>query len=269
MERSQYFRKIERRVNTSRRNLAVRPQTPWYIRVIWALFFVLTMGGISWWSYISGLESAGFNRQQAEIELAQRRDQAETHLAEIAQLSSEVASFERQVQMERATNAELMKQVKNANEENVRLNEDLTLFQTLTVPGTRDGKLTIQYFKVERDTLPDEYRYRLFLVQGGQKRMPAFQGKFQLLVNIRQGDNQSVLIFPQENLPTAVEEEERKIDDVERPLDNTIYQLNFKYYQRIERSFRIQPGASIESVEVRIYKQGVNEPKIKRSVTLS
>jgi len=104
---------------------------------------------------------------------------------------------------------------------------------------------------------------------GGQKRMPAFQGKFQLLVNIRQGDNQSVLIFPQENLPTAVEEEERKIDDVERPLDNTVYQLNFKYYQRIERSFRIQPGASIESVEVRIYKQGVNEPKIKRSVTLS
>ena len=267
MERPQYFRKIERRVNTSRRNLAVRPQTPWYIRVIWALFFVLTMGGISWWSYISGLELAGFNRQQAEIELAQRRDQAEMHLAEIAQLSSKVASFERQVQMEQATNAELMAHVKNANEENVRLNEDLTLFQTLTVPGTRDGKLTIQYFKVERDTLPDEYRYRLFLVQGGQKRMPAFQGKFQLLVNIRQGDNQSVLIFPQENLPTAVEE--KKVDDVEHPLDNTVYQLNFKYYKRIERSFKIQPETSIESVEVRIYEQGVNEPKIKRSVTMS
>jgi multidrug efflux pump subunit AcrA (membrane-fusion protein) len=234
---------------------------------MWALFFVLAIGGIGWWSYILGLESAGFNRQQAEIELAQRRDQAEKHLVEIVQLSSEVASFERQVQMERATNAELMTQVKNANEENVRLNEDLTLFQTLTVPGTRDGKLTIQYFKVERDTLPDEYRYRLFLVQGGQKRMPAFQGKFQLLVNIRQGDSQSVLIFPHENLPTVVEE--RKVDGVERPLDNTVYQLNFKYYKRIERSFRIQPDALIESVEVRIYEQGVHEPKIKRSVTLS
>lgn len=225
------------------------------------------MGGIGWWSYISGLKSAGFNRQQAEIEIAQRRDQEKIHLAEIAQLSSKVASFERQVQMEQATNVELMAQIKNANEENVRLNEDLALFQTLTVPGTRDGKLTIQYFKVERDTLPDEYRYRLFLVQGGQKRMPAFQGKFQLLVNIRQGDNKSVLIFPQENLPTAAEE--GKVDDVERPLDNTVYQLNFKYYKRIERSFRIEPEAAIESVEVRIYKQGENEPKIKRSVTLS
>lgn len=267
MERPKYFRRIERRVNTSNRNLAVRPQTPWYIRVVWALLFVLAMGGIGWWSYISGLESAGFNRQQAELELAQRREQAEVHLAEIAQLSGKVASFERQVQMEQATNAELLAQVKNANEENVRLNEDLTLFQTLTVPGTRDGKLTIQYFKVERDTLPDEYRYRLFLVQGGQKRMPAFQGKFQLLVNIRQGDNKSVLIFPQENSPTTTEE--RKIDDAEHPLDNTIYQLNFKYYKRIERSFRIEPETTIENVEVRIYEQGVNEPKIKRSVTLS
>ena len=267
MERPKYFRRIERRVNTSNRNLAVRPQTPWYIRVIWALLLVLLMGGVGWWSYISGLETAGFNRQQAELELTQRREQAEIHLAEISQLSSKVASFERQIQMEQATNAELMAQVKSANEENVRLNEDLTLFQTLTVPGTRDGKLTIQYFKVERDTLPDEYRYRLFLVQGGQKRMPAFQGKFQLLVNIRQGDEKSVLILPQENSTIAAEE--RKVEEAERPSDNTTYQLNFKYYKRIERSFRIEPETIIESVEVRIYEQGANEPKIKRSVTLS
>ncbi|MEQ1814558.1 MAG: DUF6776 family protein [Candidatus Nitrotoga sp.] len=267
MERPKYFRKIERRVNTSNRNLAVKPQAPWYMKVVWALLFLLALGGVGWWSYISGLESAGFNREQAEIELAQRREQAEMHLAEIAQLSSKVASFERQVQMEQATNVELMAQVKSANEENVHLNEDLTLFQTLTVPGTRDGKLTIQYFKVERDTLPDEYRYRLFLVQGGQKRMPAFRGKFQLLVNIRQGDDKSVLIFPQENLPAA--DEEKKVNDAGHPSDNTVYQLDFKYYKRIERSFRIEPESTIESVEVRIYEQGANEPKIKRSVTLS
>lgn len=267
MERPKYFQQIERRANTSRRNLSVRPQTPWYMMVIWALLLVLAIGGVGWWAHTLGLKSAGDNLEQAEVEVAQLRNQTASQRTEIAELSGKVASFERQMQMESAASAELMAQAKSANEENVRLNEDLTLFQNLTLPGTRDGKLTIQYFKVERDMLPDEYRYRLLLVQGGQKRVPAFQGKFQLLVNIKQEKTKTVLLFPQENLIAVAEEE--MIDGIARPLDNASYQLNFKYYQRIERSFKIHPGASIESVEVRIYEQGGNEPKIKRSVALS
>jgi len=267
MARPEYFRKIERRVNTSRRRLSVRPQAPWYTRVVWALLLILATGGIGWWAYNTGLESAGFYRQQAEIELTQLRNQTEGQQSEIADLSSKVASLERQVQMEHAASMELVAQTKSMNEENLRLKEDLTLFQGLTVPGTREGKLSVQYFRVERDALPDEYRYRLLLVQGGQQRAPAFQGKFQLLVNIRNGETKSVLLFPQSDATQT--SEVSSVDGVDHALEKSTYQLNFKHYKRIEHSFRLPPDTTIESVQVRVYENGISQPKIQQSVSLS
>ncbi len=251
------LRQIKRKFGISAPRLAVRPHVPWYVRWAIILPFVLAAGGLVWWAYGSGLEFAGFHRGQVEQELAGLRAQVASLRDENTQLASQAASFERQAQIERAANLETARQLQGTNEENLRLKEDMTLFQNLTLSGTREGELSLQHFKVERDTLPGEYRYRLLLVQGGQRRTKPFQGNLQLLVNVLHNGKRSVMVFPQKNAAPLSSGED------------AAYQLNFKYYQRIERSFQLPLELSVESVQVRIFERDSGEPKVKQSVNLS
>lgn len=252
LPRRNTIRQLRRKFGISAPRLAVRPHVPWYVRWAVVLPFVLAAGGLVWWAYDSGLEFAGFRRGQAEHELTQLREQVSALKAENARLSSQAASFERQAQVEHAANQETGKQLKGLNEENARLQEDLAFFQSLTLSGKREAELSIHRLKVEHDTLPGEYRYRLLLVQNGPQRAKEFQGSLQLLVNTQHNGKKSVMVFPQENAP-----------------EDAAYRLNFKYYQRVERSFQLPPDMSVESIQVRIFERGSNEPKIKQNVSLS
>ena len=257
MRRHSFISQLQRKFGISAAHLAVRPHVPWYVRWAITLPFIMAAGGLVWWAYDSGLEFAGFHRGQAEQELAGLHAQVANLRGENAQLASQAASFERQAQIERAANLETARQLQGVNEENLRLKEDLTLFQNLTLSGTREGELSIQQLKVERDALPGEYRYRLLLVQGGKQRAKAFLGNLQLLVNVQHNGERSVVVFPPENSTPG------------SAAENAAYQLNFKYYQRIERSFHLPDAVSVKSVQVRIYERGTSEPKAKQIVNLS
>ena len=251
------LRHLKRKFSNSAAILAVRPHVPWYVRWAIALPFIFAMGGLVWWAYDSGLQFAGFHRTLAEQELAGLRAQVSALTSESTRLSGQVASYERQAQIERATNLETIKQLQMVNEDNLQLKEDLTLFQNLTVSGTREGDLSIQHLKFERDSLPNEYRYRILLVQGGQQRAKPFVGHLQLLVNVVRDGQRSVVVFPAK--PPISEN---------ATMDET-YQINFKYYLRIQRSFQLPERVSVESIEVRVFERGSSEPKIKQSAYLS
>ena len=51
---------------------------------------------------------------------------------------------------------------------------------------------------MQPDALPGEYRYRLLLVQSGQ-RVKEFQGTLQFVVNLEQSDRKFVLTLPPED----------------------------------------------------------------------
>lgn len=251
------LRRFKRKFSISAPMLSVRPHVPWYIRWAIALPIVLAASGLIWWAYDSGLEFAGFHRAETEQEIAGLREQIVALTSENAHLAAQSASYERQVQIEQATNLETSRQLQVANEENLRLKEDLTLFQNLTVSGTREGELSIQHFKVERDTLPGEYRYKLLLVQGGQQRAKPFVGSMQLLINVVHNGEKSVVTLPNETRLSGGLAEDAP------------YHLNFKYYLRIEHGFRVPDNVSIESVQVRIFERGASEPKTKQTVNLT
>lgn len=251
------LRRIKRKFSISAPRLAVRPHVPWYVRWAIALPFVLAAGGVVWWAYDTGLALAGFHRGQAERELIQLREQVTALRSENVNLTSQAASFERQAQIEHSANLETAKQLKGLNEENARIQEDLAFFQNLSLSGTQEGGLSIHRIKLEHDTLPGEYRYRLLLVRSGQLRAKEFQGNLQLLVNVQHNGEKTVVVFPQENA------------DTRNAAEDAAYKLNFKYYQRIERSFQLPPDVEIESVQVRVFEHGVREPKIKQDVRLS
>lgn len=249
-----FRRRIERRFSISAQRLSVRPHIPWYIRWIIAVPFILALGGLVWWAYDSGLELAGFHRGQAVRELEELRDNVITLKEENARLSNQAASFERQAQMEHAANLEIANQIRLLSEENLHLKENVSFFQTLPLAqGESENDLSILRLKVERDSLPGEYYCKMILVQSVKQRGKAFQGNMQLIVNAVQDGKKLVIQFPSESVPQEI----------------AAYQLNFKYYQVVDRTFKISPDISIESVQVRVFERGVREPKVVQSVGLS
>lgn len=212
--------------------------------------FILAALGLAWWAFGSGLELAGFYRGQAHEELSSLRSQVAKLLEENTQLNNQLAQYERQVQIEYASNQETAKQLKNLTEENSRLQEDLVFFQNITAARSKDGELTIHRLKLEKDKMPGEYRLRMLLVQGDQ-RAKNFIGSYQLIATILENGSKTTRLFP------------------ENASKSTQFQLNFKYYQRVEQGFQLPPGTQLENIQVRIFEHGMSEPKARQNVTLS
>jgi hypothetical protein len=246
------IRRFRRKFSISAPRLSVRPHVPWYVRWAIALPFLLVIGMAVMWAYDSGLEFAGFHRGKAEKELSELHDRVVDLEEENAKLTNQIAVFERQGQIEKAVDVEVDTQVKSLNDENARLKEDLLFFQNLPLTGAREAELSIHRLKIEHDSLPGEYHFRMLLVQSVQQRGKMFQGSLQLVVLGEQGGRKVVLQFPQENSPQDV----------------AAHQLSFKYYQRVDKVFKLPPEMTLESVEVRVFEKGMREARIKQMADL-
>ena len=156
--------------------VAVRTAIPWYWRwlVLIALTTVIMMFSRS--AYEFGKKFAGFDQSEADRETQRQMATNEKLEQEVTQLSGNLAQAERQMQLERATYTDLVKQVKALNDENATLKEDLAFFQTLMPSGGKEGGVAVNRFMVQNDALPGEFRYRLLLTQTGQ-RSKDFQGQ--------------------------------------------------------------------------------------------
>ncbi len=244
------LRGIGRKFSISAPRLAVRPHIVWYLRWGLVLPFVLAAGALAWWAYDSGLEFAGFHRGQAQEELSKLRDQVAKYEVQAAALNNQVAQYERQIQIEQATNQATAEQLKTLADENAHLQEDMVFFQNLTATRGKEGELAIHRLKLERDKMPGEYHMRMLLVQSGQ-RAKEFEGNYQVIATIVENGRRTTQVFP---LSAA---------------ENAQFKLSFKYYQRVEQSFQLSPDAKLENVQVRIYEKGVSQPKVRLDTGLS
>ncbi|MDD5385533.1 MAG: hypothetical protein PHG89_11750 [Gallionella sp.] len=244
------WRRVKRSFGISAPKLSVRPHIPWYLRWSMTVPFVLAALGLAWWAYGSGLELAGFHRGEAQQELTKLREQAAKLGMENMQLGSQVAQYERQIQIEQASSQEISKQLKNLSDENGRLQEDLAFFQNLTAMRGKEGDLGVHRLRLERDKMPGEYHLRMLLVQSGQ-RAKEFSGSYQLVATVLRNGQRTTYLFPQD------------------ASGNAQFQLSFKYYQRVEQSIQLPQDAQLENIQVRIFEQGASEPKVRQNVGLS
>lgn len=244
------WRKIGRRFSISAPRLSVRPHIVWYLRWGMVLPFVLAAVAMAWWAYDSGLEFAGFHRGQTQEELSKLRDQIAKYEAQTTQLNNQVTQYERQIQIEQASNQATTEQLKNLADENVHLQEDMVFFQNLTATRGKEGELAVHRLKLERDKIPGEYHLRMLLVQSGQ-RAKEFEGSYQLIATVVENGLRTTRIFPQNNAR----------DDQ--------FRLSFKYYQRVEQNIQLSPDAKLENVQVRIFEKGTIQPKVRQDTSLS
>jgi hypothetical protein len=242
---------LRRKFGIAAPRVAVHAHVPWYWRWLGVISAAAVLGGVGWAIYDYGLTFAGYRQSEAGRALSQLNRTIDRQRQELSTLHTRVAQAEQQLQIERATYGDLAKQVKNLTEENATLKEDLAFFQSLMPAGTRDGGLTVNRFRVQKETLPGEYRYRLLLVQASQ-RAKEFHGRLEFVLNVQQGNRKVVLTLPAEDNKNVKE-----------------YRLSFKFFQRVEGTFKVPPEAVVKSLQVRVFEKDSNTPKLTQSVNVS
>jgi hypothetical protein len=248
---AQLFRALRRKFGISAPRMAVHAHVAWYWRWLGYVALGALVFGVGWTTYDYGMELAGFRQSEAAQALTRLNEEIGKRETQIGELRSQVATSERQMQIERATYGDLARQVKSLTEENAALREDLAFFQSLMVAGGKEGALSINRFRVQPESLPGEYRYRLLLVQSGQ-RVKEFQGTLQFVLNLEQGDRKVVLTLPPEG--------QKNVKD---------YQVHFKFFQRVEGTFKVAPDAVVKSLQIRVFENGSIAPKLSHTVSVS
>jgi hypothetical protein len=194
---------------------------------------------------VAGSGEAAREVAQLQASLAQKEK-------ELAELRSRAAQSDRQIQIDGAAAGDLAKQVKALTSENAALKEDLAFFQSLmSRTGAREGAISVNRFRLHPQAAAGEYRYRLLLVQNGE-RPREFHGRLQLVLNVQHDGRKVVLVLPAEA--------EREGSD---------FQLNFRFFQRIEGTFKLKPGSVLKGMQVRVFEKGARSPKLTQTLGVS
>lgn len=246
-----FLRTLKQRFGIAAPRVAVRTHVPWY----WRWLVIVTVGalavGAGWTTYDSGMMFSGFRQSDADRALAELNQTIARQEQDIAELRTRAARAERQLAIESATYGDLARQMKSLAEQNAALKEDLAFFQTLMPAGGRDSAVVINRFSVHKELIPGEYRYRLLLVRTGQREKD-FQGRLQFVVNLSQNEKALTLTLPPEGEGDAKE-----------------FQLRFRFFQRVEGTFKAPPDADVKSLQVRIFENGSKAPKLAQTINAS
>jgi hypothetical protein len=248
---NQWLKALQRTFGISAPHVAVHTHMPWYLRWLGIVVIGVLVSGIGWATYDFGMEFAGYRQGESDRALKNLNESISKRDLELAELRSKAAQAEQQLNIERATYEDLAKQVKVLSLENAKLKEDLAFFQSLMPAGGKNDSITVNRFQLQKEALPGEYRYRLLLVQAGQ-RGHEFKGRLQFVLNLQQDGRKEVLMLPPEGQQDTKE-----------------YQLSFKFFQRIEGTFRITPDAVVQGMQVRVFENGSNAPKLTQNVNIS
>ena len=246
------FSKLRQRFGIAAPRVAIHSQIPWYWR--WIGFAVLlgVAAASMAWIYDAGRRFAGFDRSEVTDELSVvRRSLAESR-AELERLRAVANAADSRVSIERTAQQNLAQQIRALEQENARLKEELATFESMLSSEARNAQaLTVHRFKVEPDLLPGEYRYRLLLLTPSTRRERDFHGRLELLVNLTEGGRSAIMSFPEQADAGAA-----------------AFKLGFRYFQRVEGTFRVSPKAKVESVQVRVYEGNSTEPRTTLLVTV-
>ncbi len=223
---------------------------PWYLNWLVRAFLLASIAGIIWIAFDPGAITAFVGDQNESIVTELRS--ANTQLEKVnAGLKSELTVLERQLQIERASYADLGRQVKELTNENARLREDVALMQAISTADSKVDGIKVSSARIEPNSVPGEYSYRIVLLRTGS-RSKQFQGHYQLVVNLLHNGVRRGMTLPGAG------------DNGDEP-----YRLDFRVHQRIDGTFRVTPGAVVRSVELRVFEGRQAQPKLMQTVTLS
>ena len=244
--------KLRQRFGIAAPRVAVRGQIPWYWRWLGIALLLVAAMLLAAWIYDAGGRFAGFDRSEITGQLGETRRSLDAARAELEQLRGVANAADSRVSIERTAQQKLARQIRTLGQENARLREELAIFENMLSSEARSAQaLSIYRFKVEPEVLPGEYRYHLLLLTPTSRRGRDFQGRLELVVSLTEGGRSAMMSFPEQADAGAAG-----------------FRLAFKYFRRVEGTFRVSPKAKVEGVQLRVYETGSNQPRATHAASL-
>ena len=219
--------------------VTVRTAWPWYWRVIAIIVLSSISLALAGWIYDAGRKFSGLEGQASASELEMLRVQFASLQKELAETRSLADTSVSQLQIEKTTQNQLAAQLKQSEDESLKLKADLAMFENFLGNNSGAAGLTISRFRVEPDGEKGKYAYHLLVIQQGADKGREFKGRLQFVVSARQGGSKVSFDYPERNggdaagLPVSV-----------------------KNFARFDGAFRIPENAIITNVEVRLVENG-------------
>ena len=251
-----WWRRVRQHFGISAPKMAVRTHLPWWGRTALVASLLAVIGGMWWWGFDFGQIFGGFNRKAVEAQLATAEADAKRYAQESAALRQANSALESELAMTRGAQAALSKQVTELTQESQQVREELAFLQKLVADSSKQVGVSIPRLVVER-TNDEAWHYSVLVVRGGSPRED-FQGYLALA---------ATLAVPADGESPGRQTTLQLPDD--QPDLAGALRLRFKYYQRIEGTFRIPAGAQVRSLTVRAYESGAAAPRATRTLAMS
>jgi len=229
--------------------MSIRSQMAWYWRWLFNILMMVVVAGVVWWLVENSYRITGFNREETRAQLDSLTNQNRVLKRDLEASRTTLIERDRQLQIDRASQGELARNVAQLQEENATLKEDLAFLRKMMSSGAMPEGIGVSNLKVEQDGKPNEYRYRMLLTQGGQRKQD-FKGRLQVVARAQQGSTVNTFTFP--------EGPEEIAGNVE-----------FRFYQKLEGRFRLPEDAMLKSVEIRVLAAPGGQVKLSRTLNFS
>ena len=243
-------RRIRQTFGISAPRMAVRTHLSWRWKAPALVALLVVIAGMWWWGFDFGQFLGGFNRGAVEERQAKLDAELVATRDENARLRAKAAELEADINVTRGAQSTLSRQALDLQSENTQMKEELAFLRTLFSQSGKPGTIAIQRLAAERER-DGVYHFSMLVVRGG-KPEDDFTGQLSLSANLAAAGHASVLTLPEDQPETA-----------------PALKLQFKYYQRIEGTFRVPPGAQVKSLQARVLEPGQSLPKATRSLNLT
>lgn len=244
------WRKIRAKIGIRSQKVAIKSHQPWYVKFGGYGLMMGVAGAVAWYLVDNSYKITGFSREEATAQIAKLTSDNERLGRDFALTKALLNEREGQLKIEKSAQSELAKNLVQIQEENAGLKEDLAFLRNIMSSGNVPEGLSIANLKIEADALPNEFRYRMLLTQGGQRKQD-FKGKVQIVARVQAGSQQTMMSFPTDA-------------EVRTPGG----EMEFRYYQKVDGRFRIPEGAQLKSIQVRVLGLPGYEVRGQKSVNL-
>lgn len=240
-------RQMRGKMGVPPQRIRVQNHVAWYWKWVALAVGLTLITGLVWWMFDAGQRLAGFDKDASQRQLTELAEAKQQLTEENGKMRVTVTELERQVQIDKSSQTEITKTLTQLQDENASLKEDLAFFRSIMSTSASPDGLSVYNFKLDEDSSANEYRYRMMIMQGGQREND-FRGRVQLILNVVTNGVPSVVTIPEGD------------KDKTAGLD-----VNFKYYQRVEGRFKLGEGTKIKTTQVRVLEVPSGQVKFSRN----
>ena len=231
-----------RQRSLSASHMTIGRRLSWPMRSLWLVMAAGCLGAVAVGGYGLGRHVAAPAIVQVAAVILPAADAVSPAVGKtgLETVSAAASVAENQRRIEHSAQQQLVAQVKALESENGKLKDDLAFFESLLPVDKTIGGVSIR--RLAADVAgPNQLRYRVLVMRGGKSEKD-FTGTLQLAVTVLQNSKSAIMVFPE--------------GGSHDPADAEKFQLSFKRYQRVEGLLTLPDGASMKSMQVRVFEKG-------------